>query len=210
MSPLEMLATGFAVGLTGALAPGPMLFATIDLSLKKGWKSGPAIVAGHALIELAICVLVVLGLASVVRGAGQALISLVGGAVLCVFGYRTIRASGEAALSARSMGGNPLAAGIITSASNPYFWLWWLTSGSALIFLGLKTSIAAAAVFVIGHWMADLSWYSAVSLSFARGRSLLSRRAYRIVLLCCGGFLLLFGAWFAIYSLQALKSMHVL
>ncbi|HIH43555.1 MAG TPA: LysE family transporter [Candidatus Methanoperedenaceae archaeon] len=210
MSPLEMLATGFAVGLTGALAPGPMLFATIDLSLKKGWKSGPAIVAGHALIELAICALIVLGLASVVSGTGQALISLAGGAVLCVFGYRTIRASGEAALSARSTGENPIAAGMITSASNPYFWLWWLTSGSALIILGLETGIIAAALFVIGHWIADIGGYSAISLSFASGRALLSQRAYRIVLLCCGVFLLLFGVWFAVYSLQALKSMHVL
>jgi len=32
----EMLAIGFAVGMTGALVPGPMFFATIDTSLKKG------------------------------------------------------------------------------------------------------------------------------------------------------------------------------
>lgn len=46
---LKMLGIGFSVGLTGALVPGPMLFATIETSLKKGWTSGPLVVSGHIL-----------------------------------------------------------------------------------------------------------------------------------------------------------------
>ena len=38
---LKALLIGFTVGLTGALVPGPMLFATIEASLKKGWIAGP-------------------------------------------------------------------------------------------------------------------------------------------------------------------------
>lgn len=36
MTPFEMLLIGFAVGLTGAMVPGPMLFATIESSLRQG------------------------------------------------------------------------------------------------------------------------------------------------------------------------------
>jgi type I restriction enzyme M protein len=35
----EMLATAFAIGLTGALAPGPTLLATVNSSLQEGWKA---------------------------------------------------------------------------------------------------------------------------------------------------------------------------
>lgn len=52
---------------------------------------------------------------------------------------------------------------IITSASNPYFWLWWLSAGSSLIMEGLRTGLIAAGVFVTGHWIADAVWYSFVS-----------------------------------------------
>ena len=37
----ETLATAFAIGLTGALAPGPTLLATVNSSLQEGWRAGP-------------------------------------------------------------------------------------------------------------------------------------------------------------------------
>ncbi len=58
---IEFLAFGFLIGLTGAAVPGPMLFATIDASLRRGWTAGPEIVLGHALVEVVICALIVLG-----------------------------------------------------------------------------------------------------------------------------------------------------
>ncbi|MEA1895812.1 MAG: LysE family translocator, partial [Euryarchaeota archaeon] len=49
---IESLTFGFVIGLTGAIVPGPMLFATIDASLRRGWIAGPEIVLGHALVEV--------------------------------------------------------------------------------------------------------------------------------------------------------------
>ena len=43
-----MLGLAFAIGLTGALAPGPTLLATVNSSLQEGWKAGPKVAAGHA------------------------------------------------------------------------------------------------------------------------------------------------------------------
>ena len=34
---LNMIILGFLIGLTGTLAPGPTLIATINASLKRGW-----------------------------------------------------------------------------------------------------------------------------------------------------------------------------
>jgi threonine/homoserine/homoserine lactone efflux protein len=52
---IKLLAIGFLIGLTGAVVPGPMLFATIEASLRRGWIAGPLIVLGHAAVEVLIC-----------------------------------------------------------------------------------------------------------------------------------------------------------
>ena len=196
-----MLLVGFAVGLSGALVPGPMLFATIDSSLKKGWIAGPKVVFGHAILELVIAVLIVLGLTSFIGNSVISGISIVGGFVLIVFGAITIKGASGASDALHSDGAivsSPIAAGMLTSASNPYFWIWWLAAGSALVMRGLEISLIAVAFFVIGHWIADLGWYSAVSTSFSRGKSLMSSKTYERILVSCGLFLMVFGAWFAI------------
>jgi threonine/homoserine/homoserine lactone efflux protein len=199
---IEMLTIGFVVGLSGALVPGPMLFATIDSSMRKGWTSGPKVVLGHALLETVLCILIVLGMTSFVGEKELSAISLLGSVVLILFGILTIKDARRGALSIGSeinlISANPVAAGFITSLSNPYFWIWWLAAGSALVLKGLEISLLAAALFVFGHWMADLSWFSIVSASFSKGKELMSSRTYEIVLLSCGMFLILFGSWFAI------------
>ena len=198
---IEMLTIGFAVGLSGALVPGPMLFATIDGSMKKGWICGPKVVLGHALLELVLCILIVFGITALFGKNEISAISVIGGAVLILFGIFTIKDARRGALSMGNttdlISANPVAVGFITSVSNPYFWIWWLAAGSALVLKGLETSLLAAALFVLGHWMADLSWFSIVSAAFSKGKELMSSKMYEMVLLSCGVFLILFGSWFA-------------
>ncbi|HJH32431.1 MAG TPA: LysE family translocator [Methanosarcinaceae archaeon] len=198
---INMLLIGFSVGLSGALVPGPMLFATIDSSLRKGWIAGPEVVLGHAFLELIIVILIVLGMSSFIGSKEISTISVVGGLVLIVFGAMTVKGASDASNALHTGGGfisNPVAAGLITSISNPYFWIWWLAAGSALVLRGLETSLVAVAFFVIGHWIADLGWYSVISTSFSRGKSVISSKTYERILVSCGLFLIVFGAWFAI------------
>ncbi len=91
---------------------------------------------------------------------------------------------------------NPYIAGLVTSAANPYFWIWWLTIGSAMVIAGLAGGIALAAVFMAGHWCADLGWYTFVSAGISRGRAFLSDLSYRRIMGVCGVFLILFGAYY--------------
>ncbi|WP_440951520.1 LysE family transporter [Methanococcoides sp. FTZ1] len=197
----EMLFIGFVVGLTGALVPGPMLFVTIDGTLKKGWTAGPEVFLGHAIIESAVLVLILLGMNTLVGEREMSFISVVGGIVLVIFGIMTIRGAGSSAEELHGQDkavSNSLVAGIVTSASNPYFWLWWLAAGSALVLESMKLGMVAVVFFIVGHWLADLGWFTAVSLSFSHGRGMFSPKTYRHILVSCGLFLILFGGWFAI------------
>lgn len=200
----EMLLIGFTVGLTGAMMPGPMLFATIESSLRAGWTAGPRIVLGHAVIEAAACVLIIYGMSAIVSESAIRIVSLIGGASLCLFGWLILKDRGKASLDMKGspITSSPFLAGVITSASNPYFWIWWLSAGSSLIIEGLKTGLIAAGIFVTGHWIADAVWYSFISGSFGRGRTFMSDRMYRRILAACGLFLFVFGLWFIVRQLS--------
>jgi threonine/homoserine/homoserine lactone efflux protein len=191
------LVLGFVIGLTGALAPGPTLVATMGATLRDGWKAGPTVTLGHMIVETGIFLLILAGIsASAVQFTSG--IALVGGAALVVFGILTLRsaAGGSPKAQGDAPTGSSLMAGIVTSVTNPYFWIWWLTIGSVFLMVALGAGIAPAIAFILGHWGADLAWYTVVSLCVHRGRSVLSGPRYRAVLTLCGLFLIAFGGYY--------------
>lgn len=200
------LLLGFTVELTGALVPGPMLFATIEVSLKKGWLAGPEVVFGHILVELVLSVLILFGAASLIGSGTISAISVIGGLSLVVFGLLTVKGAkavasagvspGTSGTSGLKLTSNPIALGLITSVSNPYFWIWWLTAGSALVLKENELGLLISVAYILGHWMADLSWFTVVSGSFSRGKTLFSGRTHKMILYACGGFLVIFGFYF--------------
>jgi threonine/homoserine/homoserine lactone efflux protein len=194
---LQTFLLGLVVGLTGALAPGPTLVATINGSIAGNWKIGPKVTLGHMIAESVIFILIVLGLATLALPYTTTF-ALTGGIALIVFGALTIMGSRGATLSGPVTGtvGNPYLAGLVTSAANPYFWIWWLTIGSAMVIAGLAGGIVLAAVFMVGHWCADLGWFTLVSTGVSRGKTILSDISYRRIMGVCGVFLILFGAYY--------------
>jgi threonine/homoserine/homoserine lactone efflux protein len=192
---IPALIIGFVIGLSGALAPGPTLVATIRGSLDRGWTAGPAVAAGHAAVEAIVALAIVAGLAAAAESVALP-VAVVGGAALIVFGGLTVRESRTAVLDApaEAASGSPFLAGVVTSAANPYFWLWWLSVGSGLLLEGLAAGAGIAVAFMIGHWASDFGWFGLVAAGTAGGRTVLSVRQYRIVLAACGVFLVIFGA----------------
>jgi Putative threonine efflux protein len=195
---------GLSVGLTGALVPGPMLFATIEISLKKGWLAGPQVVLGHMIVEVVLYVMILLGAASLVDSGTISTIFLIGGLSLSVFGLFTLKDARDTAYSAQisqdspslKLTSSPTLIGLVTSVSNPYFWIWWLTAGGALVLKEHELGIVIAVAYMLGHWAADLSWFTAVSGSFSRGKNLLSQKMHKYILYICGTFLVFFGLYF--------------
>ncbi|UUX93212.1 LysE family translocator [Methanoplanus endosymbiosus] len=201
---IEMLIVGFAVGLTGALAPGPTLVAAINSTLKSGWKAGPLVTLGHAIAEIFMIVFILTGL-YVFLGEYSLFVVIVGGIALIVFGALTTLDAKNASVDLSKSpdnAGNPVVAGIVTSASNPYFWIWWFTVGSALLLTAVSGGVIVFLAFIIGHWAADLGWFTLVSTGVHRGRFLLKQREYRILLTACGFFLIGFGIYFLISGMN--------
>jgi threonine/homoserine/homoserine lactone efflux protein len=198
MSLVELGVLGFVIGLTGALAPGPTLIATIQSAIREGWKSGPKVTCGHIFAELLVVILIAAGIPFLPESSSL-LIAVVGGIALFIFGVLTVQSARGAtlSLSSPSTGSrSPVVAGLLTSISNPYFWIWWFSVGSALLISSLASGLAGLVAFIIGHWLSDLSWFTLVSVSVHKSRVLLGDREYKLILYGCGAVLMIFGIWF--------------
>ena len=195
-------ATSFAVGLSGAMVPGPMLTVTISDSLKKGFVAGPLVVLGHFLAELTLIIIIFAGLGWLIgSNTSVFVIGTLGGFMMVILGYRILGSSNslEELKSnknlTRSYGS--VLSGILTSISNPFFFIWWATIGWAFIFKGLELAgIFGVLWFLAGHWASDLSWFSIVSLFTTRGSRIMTDRHYKIMMNASGIFLMILGIYF--------------
>ena len=208
---LELLAifgSSFVLGLSGALFPGPLVTLTVRESVLRGASAGPILSLGHAAIELGLVLLLLAGLDRALdEGPVTATIGLVGGVVLLLFAYQTLRAARTQTLDLRrpeAAGdgrrprrvGTLAVAGALVSASNPYWVNWWATVGAAAMTASLESGAAGIVSFFTGHILSDFAWLTFVSVALTGGKRLVSSVAYRAVLAVCGVFLGLLGAYF--------------
>ena len=196
--------SAFLIGFSGAMMPGPMLGVAIEASLKKGWTAGPLIVLGHGILELLLIIIMMLGLKDFFANPTVAgFFGLFGGAFLLWMGYGMIKSGIKKSVSlenkqerkSKAME-NLILAGVLVSLANPYFILWWASAGMELTRQAYTVGIIGVAVFFIGHILSDLTWYSAISTAFSKGKKLISDAVYHKVIIVLGVFIVGFSIYF--------------
>jgi len=199
---LSQMGVGFVVALSGTLLPGPMMAFIATRSLSFGPKTGFFAAMGHILVELGILALVVLGLDLLLRSpAFEIGIGVVGGSLLMVMGgfiLANLRRAGKISPETSVVGYHPLIGGILFSTVlNPTVPLWWVTIGLVTLTRALVVAGTLGAVFwLLGHFTADVVWFSTVSLSVSKGKQLIGRRFHLGLLATCGSILVVFGSLF--------------
>ncbi len=221
----------FLVALTGALSPGPLFTYTIIKSAKsekRGWLVGLWVIAGHAVIETAIIIVLLSGFSYVLQDTVVVrAIGIIGGLLLVWFGFSIIRDvylgkiptdfldASENTTEVVENGDpaknkwieNPVVGGILVSMANPYWWVWWATIGLAFMIqfdVSFKEWPKLIAFF-LGHEAGDLIWYLIVSTLAFFGLRKLNRRAYYGILAFCGLFMIGFGLYLGISSQFGVK-----
>ncbi|MFH0810134.1 MAG: LysE family transporter [Pseudomonadota bacterium] len=194
-------ASSFGVAFSGALMPGPLLVATMDLSLRHGARSGPLLVLGHGLLELGLVIMLAAGLGPIIsHQAVVAAVALAGAGLLWWMAVGMARAEGLGTLSGAKLQGrlHPFWAGIVLSLFNPYWAVWWATIGLGYIVASRRFGAVGLAAFFCAHICADLLWYTLVSAAVARGKkTLLSARSFRRLARGCATLLAASGGFFA-------------
>ncbi|MEW6358877.1 MAG: LysE family transporter [Planctomycetota bacterium] len=209
---LGVFVSAFGIGLSGAMMPGAVLAATISSATYWGFWAGPLVVLGHGILELALVIGVVLGLARLLDHKGVfAVIGIGGGAALLWMGAGMMANAASVSLQvdpARPpdwLIRHPIAAGLALSAANPYFIFWWATIGLTYITRSRLLGPAGTTSFFAGHILSDLVWYSFISLGIALGKRFISDTALQNMIRVCAALLIGFGIYFAVSGVMKLR-----
>lgn len=178
--------------------PGPLTAAAIVKGQSSG-KAGALIALGHGLIEVPLIIAISAGLSAIFQWPIWKLsIGVIGGSALVWMGVGMIKDRAALSEGVKTIPYGSFHAGILTTASNPYFYIWWATVGAALITKSLSWGIAGVLLFIPAHWSVDLIWVSMLSFMSHRGNKLMSVKAQATVLAICGIVLASFGIYFII------------
>jgi threonine/homoserine/homoserine lactone efflux protein len=221
---LVFLGTVVAISVTGVMMPGPVTAAAIAKGYRQKW-AGLQIALGHGLVEFPTIALMALGFSAVLSNRWVNIgIGLLGGAMLIFMGVSMVLSrggvieklrpprndgkSGERTARAASdpFPYHPVIAGVVTTASNPYYFMWWATLGAALTLNALEFGLAVLVVFAVLHWSIDLGWDVFLAYTVHRSRGLWNDRVFIAVFAFCGGVMVLFGIWFGATAVMMLLS----
>jgi threonine/homoserine/homoserine lactone efflux protein len=194
-----------------------MFVAVVGQTPRRGAWTGPAVVLGHGVLEATLVAAVILGLARFISSSSVlSAIALAGGAVLLYMGIDMLRSAGRLSLLGSAGTGtdsglnrlHPFWAGILTSLSNPYWILWWATIGLGYMLIARESGPAGLSAFLVGHILADLVWYSMVSVLVAGGSRWLTDGIYRGMIRVCAVVLVFFAFYFGWYGFNGISALN--
>lgn len=208
LSLIVIFSSSFLIALSGALMPGPLLTVTVSESTQRGAATGPLVILGHGILELAMVLALLAGLAPFLkRDEVFVVIALAGGIILlwmAVSMFRSLPALRLDLSGEDQKQKNLIMTGILMSLANPYWTIWWATIGLGYIMHSVKFGIAGVVAFFIGHILADLAWYALISFSVAKGRTFLNDAFYRRLIGGCAVFLVFFAGYFFYSGIEKL------
>jgi len=205
MSLLVFLLNVLGISLSGALAPGPVTAAAIAMG-SRNRLAGVLMALGHGIVEFPLMVLLIFGVGRFLQiPAVSTAIGLIGGSFLIFMAVQMFRSLAKTQTKDMTIArGGPLAAGLILSASNPYFLIWWATVGLTLITTAQDFGAWAFVLFALTHWLCDLVWLTILSWASFKGSSFFGPKAQRIVLAICAAAMLGFGLYFIALQVRQL------
>ena len=161
---ISLLFLGLTVGFSGAMLPGPLLIFTIERVSKYDIKEGFKIVFGHVIIETLIIVLILIGLTTIWSSKFiLKIFSLIGGTAFVVMGTLMVNKSHKYKISIDALHPKSrfkygaILGGILFTAFNPTFPIWWGTIGAPLLSRALLAGIIGFIDDILGWAHGGLS-----------------------------------------------------
>jgi putative LysE/RhtB family amino acid efflux pump len=197
---LVALAAGLALGFTVGSQPGPMSLFLVRSTLRGSWRTGLAIGAGIAVIDVMYAGIAAAGLAPVLGTvAVRIVLGVLGSAVLLVLGLRTlwsafrVRAGGEWDEEVRTPK-RAFVTSLGATATNPLTIALWTGGFAAAGAAAHVHSGPRAVALLCGIGLGSLAWFTILSSAVTFSRRWLRPPVLRGVDACAGLALTGFGA----------------
>jgi threonine/homoserine/homoserine lactone efflux protein len=216
MNILEFAGEVILLSTSGVLSPGPLFLTNLIYGSRQGSHAGIKIAYGHTIVELPLIIILALGLSNfsylhLTSNENLKIIGLIGGVSIALFSFIQIRSitkrnAFESAdtvsnknyffkINSKTKG--PIILGIIFSALNPFFLIWWSTVGlklisDSIVLFGIVLGILCTFFFHI--WM-DYAWLMVTSYMISKGILILKTKFYYVLLLVLSIVLALNGLY---------------
>jgi len=200
---MVFLAQVVIISLSGVMAPGPVTATTLAIGARNRY-AGTLISIGHGIVEIPLIILITLGMGRIFeRQTARIIIGLAGGVLLLLMAVLSIKSLGKQ--QAKAVKDKAILAGIVLTAGNPYFLVWWATVGLKLATDARALGIYAFALFALVHWLCDLIWYQILSWASFKGIKLLGPRSLKIILTICSAAMFFFGIKFIVDAVGIIR-----
>lgn len=192
---LAFLAAGFLLGLSGGLAPGPLLALVASETLRHGVAAGTRVALAPLLTDPPIILAAVLLLRPLVdQSLPLALVNLGGGLYLGWLGMRSVRFRGATLEPVDPTGA--LRRGIVANFLNPSPYLFWLAVGAPTVLTAWGSGWWAAGAFVGAFYALLVGCKVLLALGLSRVRHVLCSSGYIYLIRGLGLWLLAYALWF--------------
>jgi threonine/homoserine/homoserine lactone efflux protein len=204
---LTFVVSGFILGLTAGISPGPLLTLVISETLKHNRLAGikvalaPLITDGPILL-ISLFLLTKLSSLDTLLGA----ISLFGAGFLLYLGYESITIK-NMKTDINQTTENSLRRGIITNALSPHPYLFYLSIGGPLMVKAIGISIFALLSFIGSFLLLLVGSKIIIALIVEKSRGFLKSKAYIYTLKFLGLALIIFAL---IFIKDALTFFHLI
>ena len=201
--------TGFLIetviiSLSGVMAPGALSAVTINHGMRNS-RAGVSVAIGHGIVEVPLLILIYYGVGALMKISGfQATIGIIGGVLMAWMGVSIVRSSGTV-VSKVKLEESSVWAGVMLSAGNPYFLVWWASVGSSLVIRSVEYGLVGVLLFGICHWMCDLVWLWLLAFLAHRASASFGVTFVRVTSLVSGIFLLIIGFRFVYQELSTIN-----
>lgn len=200
---LEFAIAVVTISISGVMSPGPLFAANISYGLKGGARAGLKMAYGHTVVELPLIVFLGVGIFSLETVPQfRQIIALVGAISLFVFAGLQIKSVLKKSTKLFEGRHGPFIAGIMLSALNPFFLIWWFTIGFKLISDALLlASFAGIGIMFAFHIWMDYAWLGAVAFLSSKGKKIITNKNYTVFMIAISGILVYYGIVFALEAL---------
>ena len=187
------------ISASGVMAPGPLFSANLFHGMKEGAKGGFKIAVGHTFVELPLIILLGIGVFSLEAFPEfRIIISVLGAITLFAFAGIQIKATLQTAKTEKKyQKQGAIISGIMFSALNPFFIMWWLTVGFKLISDAMMIWAFSGIIvlFLLHIWM-DFAWLGGTAFFAKKSSKIISNKNYKIISVALSISLVYFGITF--------------
>lgn len=196
-----LIVSAFLVSLATVVVPGPITLVLSRLAISHRISRAIWFLVGCLAVDVVLFTALAGGAAPVLRRLGALpAVEIIGGLALLWGGMSSLRHHPvprdpkRAAHIEEYPIYRAVLSGLLVCLGNVHYWFWWITAGLAFVEAARAHGYAGLLWILIALIGGVIAWYAPLLWALHHGRSLMSPRTERIVVVIMGGALVALGA----------------